>query len=617
VGTNTLLQRTGARVALITTKGFRDLLEIGRQTRPLNYDMHADFPPPVVPRTHRVEIAERVGADGEIVVEITDEERERVASKIAALKPEAVAIALIFSYVNPQHEQQIKHAVAAALPGVFISASSEVQPEFREYERFSTTAINAYLQPTLAHYFDSLGGRLATTLPGARVAISRSNGGLMSLEHAKSLPIRTALSGPAAGVVGAIEAMRGAKRSDMITFDMGGTSADVALVQEGKCRYRHSSSIGGFPIRMAVLDILTVGAGGGSVAWFDHDELLKVGPLSAGAKPGPACYGLGGTQPTVTDANLALGRLPSGGLLDGKMPLDMGLAREAIGRISAPLGLSIEDAARGILDIVTANMVRAIRGITVERGFDPRDFSLFAFGGAGPLHARHVAASLGVAEVLIPALPGILCAQGALASTFKEDIVRTVRRKLNDTQDHAEIQSTIIALSREARRWLASEGAPDDCLEVVVALEARYVGQSFELTIPLRSDEIERLPSLEEIRKRFLVEHERQYGFHSDDGVIEVVNIRLTATIVRRTTSFAGRPRRTESNNLPDPAPRQVWFDGESPIQTPVYQRTHLTVGQNIIGPAVIEQFDTTTVIFPGDELSVDSESNMIVTIGS
>jgi N-methylhydantoinase A len=614
VGTNTLLQRSGARINLVTTKGFRDLLEIGRQTRPLNYDMHTDFPPPLVPRHRRIELSERIGACGEIVAPIAEDDLERVVAEVLAQKPEAVAVCFLFSYLNPQHELEVKRSIQLAAPDLFISASSEVQAEFREYERISTTALNAYLQPVMARYFDTLRDRLKNALPDTHIAISRSNGGLMSLALARAFPIRTALSGPAAGVIGAIEVQRGAGRPNAITFDMGGTSADVALVQNYGCNYRHRSVIGGFPIRLAVLDIHTVGAGGGSIAWFDKDDLLKVGPRSAGADPGPACYGLGGTEPTVSDANLLLGRLPPEGLLGGRMRLVPDLALRAVSRVADALGLTAQEAARGIIDIVTSNMIRAIRVITVERGFDPRDFTLIAFGGAGPLHARQVAAELGISEILVPEMPGILCAHGALASSFKEDIVRTTRRELHGTEDLAAIACAIRDLLEEARRWSEAENLTGAVLHHAVVLEARYVGQNFELPIPLLAKEVGLLPPLDEIRRRFFAEHERQYGFHAEDGLVEIVNVRVTVEVAGHAP--IPHPPVQVRHVVPIPhGTRSVWFDEPDAIDTPVYARRSLASGDKLTGPAVIDQGDATTLLFPGDTLSVDDRLNLLIKV--
>ncbi|MCO5091331.1 hydantoinase/oxoprolinase family protein [Bosea sp. (in: a-proteobacteria)] len=616
VGTNALLQRSGARISLITTRGFRDLIEIGRQTRPYNFDMHTDFPPPVVPRHRRVEIEERVGADGSILAAVDQSDLDRAIGEVLREEPEAVAVCFLFGYLNPVHELEVKRALGVRAPKLFVSTSSEVQPEFREYERISTTVLNAYLQPAMARYLDAVDRELAIKMPGVRVAISRSNGGLMSLPLSKSFPIRTALSGPAAGVIGAASVLRSAGRPNAITFDMGGTSADVALILDHECGYRHASSIGGFPIRMPMLDIHTVGAGGGSIAWFDKDNLLKVGPRSAGAVPGPAAYDKGGVEPTVTDANVALGRLSPAGLLGGAMRLDQDLARQAVNQVAVPLALSVEHAACGIIDIVTSNMVRAIRAITVERGFDPRDFALVAFGGAGPLHARSVAAELGIGEILVPSRPGLLCAAGALTSRFKEDLVRTVNRPIRDDADLSQIASGIAELLDQAKAWSAVEVIDPATVEHQVVLDMRYMGQNFELPIPLSREEIQALPQADTLRDRFFTEHDRQYGFHAPDGVIEVVNIRMTAE------SGAGPGLVHDQVNVDRPAAvprgtRTICFDISGSISTPVYWRDDLVSGQKLIGPAVVDQLDTTSLLFPGDGLEVDTNGNLIIAVKS
>ncbi|MBT4845237.1 MAG: hydantoinase/oxoprolinase family protein, partial [Planctomycetaceae bacterium] len=423
VATNALIQRRGAPVALITTEGFRDLLEIGRQIRPKMYDLKADEPPPLVPRKHRIEIKERIDANGGIVETLEDSAIRKAVETVKASGAEACAVGLLFAFLNPEHERRIGEILKAELPDVFVSLSSSVQPEFREYERLSTTVLNAYLQPIVTRYMDTLKGGLASRIPRAVIGINQSSGGLMSVGRAGEFPIRTALSGPAAGVVGAVHIAKLAGYDDVITLDMGGTSADVALIQDGKAGIGFDQKVAEFPVRLPMVDVNTIGAGGGSIAWFDRDGLLKVGPASAGASPGPACYGQGGAEPTVSDANLVLGRLSPRGLLDGEMALDPTLSASAFKPIADQLGFTLEKTAHGVLGIVSANMVRAIRAVSVERGHDPRGFALMALGGAGPLHAVDVARTLGISTVIVPPAPGILCAQGLVVSDLKEDFV--------------------------------------------------------------------------------------------------------------------------------------------------------------------------------------------------
>ena len=457
VATNALIQRTGAKVALITTKGFRDLLEIGRQTRPHMYSLQIDHPEPLVPRELRFEIAERLLSDGSVHVALTPDDMSRTARKAVASGAEAVAVCFLFAYVNPEHEHRVDSAVADQSGDLPVSLSCEVQPEFREYERFSTMVLNAYLQPMFRDYLGKLSGRIAADYGGSALGIYQSSGGMMSVETARRFPVRTALSGPAAGAVGAVHVARSCARPNLITLDMGGTSADVALIRDYQTGIGHDRSVADFPVRLPMVDIHTVGAGGGSILWFDKDGLAKVGPQSAGADPGPACYGRGGTEPTVTDANLVLGRLGGEGLIGGRMALDVEQARKAFGPAAKRLGYSVEKTALGLLGIVTANMVRAIRTVSVERGHDPRGYSLMAFGGAGPLHASDVARSLGIGEVLIPAHPGILCAQGLVVSDLKEDFVHSRRMPLAGGS-LKELRAIMKGLQQRVAAWFEAEG---------------------------------------------------------------------------------------------------------------------------------------------------------------
>jgi N-methylhydantoinase A len=616
VATNALIQRKGARVALVTTKGFRDLLEIGRQTRPFNYDMHTDFPPPVVPRRRRFEVSERILADGIVLTALTDEDVSEAVAAVAGARVEAVAVCLVFAYLSPEHERRIGEALRRELSDVFISLSSEVQPEFREYERFSTTALNAFLQPLMARYLQNLGVLAERRLDGVPVAISQSSGGLMSIDQARRFPIRSALSGPAAGVVGAIDTARRAGRPNLITFDMGGTSADVAMVRDYEIGQSYNRRIGGYPVRLPMVDINTIGAGGGSIAWFGKDELLKVGPISAGAVPGPACYGAGGMNATVTDANLLLGRLSEGGLLGGRMRLDAGKARTAIEPIASRLGIGVEKAALGILEIVVSNMVRAIRAISVERGYDPRELTLLAFGGAGPLHARDVAESLEMREILVPEAPGILCAAGLIASDLKENFVRT--RRLELAVANAEVMARDIAdLTAEAGRWFDREKVAMAERELAASLDLRYVGQNFELSIPVpggASGTAPKLPAIDGVMRLFWAAHDRSYGYHNPHDPVELVNIRLVA---RRRRQFKAPPAAPVSHRrVPEAVGRrQVWFFAGGPHSAAIFDRARLEPGQTIAGPAIVEQMDSTTPVYPGDTLRVDNVGNLLIEI--
>lgn len=617
VATNTLIQRRGAEVAMVTTKGFRDVLEIGRQVRPAIYDFQLDPPDPLVPRSRRFEIDERIIADGSVRTPIDAANVDALIENIRASGSEAVAVCLLFSYLEPAHERAVAEALRKALPGVAVSLSSEVQPEFREYERFTTTVVNAYLQPRMETYLSSLLETVEKTVPGALVGINQSSGGLMTLDVARAFPVRMALSGPAAGVVGAIQIAREAERPNVITLDIGGTSADVALIKDYRTEPTYGRDVDGFPIMLPMIDITTVGAGGGSIAWFDADGLFKVGPQSAGAKPGPACYRRGGTLPTVSDANLVLGRL-SDTLLDGNMQLDLKLARAALGTVAEPMGKTVEEAALGLLEIMVVNMVRAIRTLSVERGHDPRDFTLMPFGGAGGLHAREVAAALGMEEILIPQAPGIVCAQGLADADLQENFV--ISRVLPmTTEAMADLTEQLSILERRGAEWFATEKTDPARRQITFSLDTRFKGQNFELIVEVGTGtgngEIDIVP-LQEILERFFAAHERAYGFADRDALVEIVSCRATA----RASLGAPRPIKREISETRSPIAdrnRPVCFAVDQILSTPVFDRDKLQPGDVITGPAIIDQMDATTVIFPGDVARVDAYGNILVTVKS
>jgi N-methylhydantoinase A len=611
VATNTLIQRRGGKVALVVTEGFRDLIEIGRQIRPHVFSLQDDYPAPLVSRELRFEAKERVTADGSVVRPLKPETLPALIGEIGDAKPDACAVCLLFSFLKPGHEAMIRDALSAAYPCMYLSISSEIQPEFREYERLSTTVLNAYLQPVMDRYLGDFQTGVSGVAPDAALGINQSSGGLMSADRARHMPIRTALSGPAAGAVGAIHMARLSGLPDVITLDMGGTSADVALIRNYTAGATFNKWIEGYPARLASVDINAVGAGGGSIAWFERDGLMKMGPQSAGAKPGPACYGSGGTEATVTDANLVLGRLSPRGLLNGKMALGVGLARNAIAPLAGRLGFSIERTAHGMLGIVVANMVRAIRVVSVERGFDPRAFALLPFGGAGPLHATGVAKSLGITRCLVPLAPGILCAQGLIVSDLRETFVQTAVTPLRgDRLD--DVAARIGELKAEAAAWFDGERVLAENRGSHIVLDARYVGQNFELAIDL--GDADPLPTIEAINRSFYAEHERAYGFHNPADPIEIVNFRLMA--VGKLRQPATRPCEARTSGAPAATSRRpVWFSADVAQDVPVYDRATLMADDAIIGPAVIEQLDATTLLFPGDRARVDPYLNLIVEI--
>ncbi|WP_374643152.1 hydantoinase/oxoprolinase family protein [Tabrizicola sp.] len=614
VATNALLQRKGAKVALVTTRGFRDLLEIGRQARPLIYDLQADAPVPLAARHLRFEIDERIGPKGEVLQPLKDEDIAQLIDAIRAQGDiQAVAVCLIFSFINPEHEQRIAAAISAALPQVFVSISSEVQPEFREFERFSTTLINAFLQPEVGSYMARLEAEVKTVAPEAEFGIFQSSGGLMSVHRAGQFPVRTALSGPAAGAVGAAGAGASSGIGDVITLDIGGTSTDVCLIREGKTALASTRDISGFRIRLPMVDIHTVGAGGGSIAQIGNDGLMKVGPESAGAVPGPACYRQGGTLPTVSDANVILGRLPTK-LAGGGLTIDRDLAVKAVAPVARQLGVSLEEAALGIVGIANANMSRAIRVVSIEKGYDPRRFTLMPFGGAGGLHAADVAKSLGMKRILIPHAPGILCAEGLIMADLQEDFVANCRTILSD-DTIPQLQAECASLVEKAQSWLAQEAEGNAEHHLLLSFDMRYFGQNYELAVPVASgtDDLP-FPDAAALKQAFLAEYQRSYGHCDPEGMVETVNLRLRATA--RLTQ--GEAKGAVDMAQPEAEERvPVWFDGSGPVATPIYSRSVLPAGTSLPGPAIITQLDSTTVVPPDAKLRVDDALNMIMELSN
>lgn len=615
VATNALIQRRGAKVAMLTTRGFRDLLEIGRQMRPHMYSLQQNSPPPIVPRDLVWEVDERMGPDGKAIIDVDLSSIADIRERIEENGIEAVVVGFLFSYLNDAHEREVAAAISRACPDVQVSLSSEVQPEFREYERLSTTVLNAYLQPVMKSYLDHLEIETAARVKGLDVGIYQSSGGLMSVPVARRFPVRTALSGPAAGAVGAIHSARASGRQNIITLDMGGTSTDVALINGNELTITYEREVADFPVRMPSVDIHTVGAGGGSIAWVDLDGLLKVGPYSAGAVPGPACYDRGGTEPTVTDANMYLGRLSGGGLLSGRMALDRCLAEKAIGDAAKKLGVAPQDVALGILGVVTANMVRAIRVISVERGYDPRDYSLLAFGGAGPLHACDVASALGIKEVIIPGSPGILCAQGLLVSDQMEDFVRTLKVRL-DEESLPGIREALNLLAGQAAEWFERERVAADRAYLSARFDMRHKGQNFELPVKLPrclASQGIAIESAATLADMFHEAHQRSYGFSNPKDPIEIVNLRLTSIATRDIAITA----KADGSGTADDSPyevRPIVFDGKI-HDTPVYGRQNLTVGSEVVGPAIVTQLDTTIVINPGARARQDDGGNLLIEV--
>ena len=609
VATNALLQRKGGKLALITTKGFRDLLEIGRQVRPSVYDLQIDSPPALVERNYRFEVDERVDFKGRIIKNLFNKDITNLENNIKKLKNiDGIAICLLFSFLNPKNEIKLKKILSEKFPNLPISISSEVQPEFREYERFSTTTINAYLQPEVGKYMNNLKEGIIEKDPNIEVNIFQSSGGLTTISRASKFPVRMALSGPAAGVVGASVTTKNSKFKDIITLDMGGTSTDVCLIQNGKAELSNLRDISGFRIRLPMIDINTVGAGGGSIAFVESDGLLKVGPISAGAVPGPACYDLGGSNPTVSDANLILGRLPET-LVGGEMKLNKKNALNSIKTLSRKLKISVEETALGIIGIVNSNMTRAIRSVSVERGHDPRLFSLMPFGGAGGLHAVDIARELSIKNILVPLSPGILCAEGLLLSNLQETFVRTCRTSIEENFNR--IQNSLKELKLMASKWFKGDGKSNGEKSLLFFLDMRYVGQNYELSINL-GNIFNKDISLNKtnLKNLFFEYHKKSYGHFDPLAEIEIVNIRLRAVseLKLKPKKFNVLERKPKLISSVD-----VWFDNKKPNKTKIFQRSTLPPGFEINEPSIIVQEDATTLIPPGCSLNVDQKLNLII----
>jgi len=636
IATNALLERKGARTALITTRGFADVLQIGRQTRPHLYDLQPRKPQPLVPAHWRFEVTERVASDGSVVIPLPLDELAPIIDQMRADEIESVAVCLLFSFLHPAHEQAVRDAIRNVMADVradpqrgerntqhatpsrpFISLSSEVLPEFREYERASATVINAYVAPLMGRYLARLeagldvrepplacGARAGESKGVSRLRIMQSNGGVISAATAAAQAARTVLSGPAGGVVGAFHVAQLSGYERVITFDMGGTSTDVALC-EGGIPTTSEGEIGGMPLRLPMIDIHTVGAGGGSLAQVDVGGALTVGPQSAGADPGPVCYGRGGTVPTTTDANLVLGRLDAAHFLGGEMSLQAESARTAMNELAETMVAdSPASAAWGVIRVANATMERAIRRISVERGYDPRRFALLAFGGAGPLHACDLAQALSIPTVLVPRAPGVLSALGMLVADLVKDYSHTVMLRAHDL-GWADLEIHFRPLKARGREELIAEGVAPQAVSLNQALDMRYVGQSHELTVPVASGD--------DVVEAFHQAHGRRFGHQYANEPVEIVNVRVIARGALLKPRF---PTETPGEGDPTAARighKAVYFGPKTPVKTQLYQRERLQAGHVIPGPAIVFQLDTTTVIPPRWQAQVDPYHTLVI----
>jgi len=612
VGTNAILERKGAQLALVTTKGFRDLIEIGRTQRNAPgslFQIKFVRERPLVSRPCRFEIDERVQYDGQVLKEVAPEEVSLVTERVRQSEAEAVAVCFLHSYINPGNEQFVKRNLAEKLPGVFISASCDVFPEYREYERFSTTVLNCYLIPAMDRYLGFLEDELRNRGYQFSLFIMSSNGGICTARQARALPIRTILSGPVGGVSGAIFLGAKAGLSNMITYDMGGTSTDVCVIENLTPAVSTDNMIRGFPLKAPQVEINTVGAGGGSIAKVDVAGVISVGPESAGADPGPACYGKGGTEVTVTDANLLLNRLGVNTILGGAIHLDRKLAEKALLFLSQGVGgLHVHRLAEGIIQIAIAKMVSSIRQISIEKGKDPRDYVLIPFGGAGPMHAIPIAEELQISQIFIPKYPGNLSALGLLASDLKFNLVKTHLSLFRDL-DPEDLNQVCEELAARGAEVFSEEGFQREELASRFWVDLRYSGQAFELTVPYEPEE----DTIEGLRKRFYRRFREVYGHGKEAGELELINVRAeVTTAVPKPELFPNPPRNEECSTEACREVRDVYFSGQT-VSAPVYDRELLGPAVSIEGPAIVEEEGATTVIFPGWRGQTDLLGNLIL----
>jgi N-methylhydantoinase A len=621
VATNAIIEGKTARTGFITTEGFRDLLEIARQTRPSLYDLHFEKPRPLVPRHLCFGVPERLDARGQVLQSLDEETVRRTAEQLRRLGVDAVAVCLLHSYVNPGHERRVGEILREIIPHVSVSLSCEVAREYREYDRASTTVINAAIKPLMSRYLKGIEASLREAHLAGELLVMQSSGGVFTSRAAVEKPVFMVESGPAAGVMAATYLGGVLGYRDIISFDMGGTTAKAALVQNGTPRLTKEYHVGavaraeahggsgGYPLRTPVLDLVEIGAGGGSLAWVDSGGRLRVGPHSAGADPGPACYGKG-KEPTVTDANLVLGRLNPHYFLGGDIELDPQRARAAIDETCArPLGLEVVAAAHAIVEIANAAMVNALRLVSIERGHDPRDFTLIAFGGAGPLHANRLAAETEIGTIVIPPSPGTTSALGLLVTDLKHDYAETLMQR-GERLDLLAIESIFNTLTEKGRTALGREGVADADMSFFRQVEMRYAGQSFELTVPLPCRPLAP-PDITGVLESFHREHDRAYGYSAPGEPVEWVNLRLTAVgaiIKPRLRELPADSRDARKGR------RSVYFaEVKGSTDCAIYDRYLLAAGSVVPGPAIIEEFDSTTVVHPGYAAQVDSFGNLIV----
>jgi len=616
---NTVLERKGSATALITTAGFRDVYEIGRGNRPDAFDIHFQRPQPLIPRNLRFEVSERLNAKGEVLTPLDEQAVRTLGAELVAQGIESVAVCFLHSYANPQHELAAGRILRDAYPDLFVTLSHEILREFREYERTSTTALNAYVGPRVRRYLHTLKSHLDERGFSGAIQIMRSNGGSMSLAHAAVEPVSMMESGPVAGMIGAGHVAKLLGIRQAIGFDMGGTTAKATLITEGIPAIEDGYYIGGYatgqPMQLPVVSIVEVGTGGGSIAWRDKSGGLHVGPQSAGAAPGPVCYNRGGTEPTITDANVVLGRLNPDRFLGGGMALDIdGAKRALVKNVGEGLNLSANEAAMGVVRIADSAMALAVRAVSVRKGVDPRDTAMIAFGGAGPVHAAALCKEIYIPTLVIPKLPGNFSAMGMLLAPWRQDLVRTLVGVLGKL-DQQTVLAAFDELTAAAKRQLAEDELDDRAAQFGFAVDLRYRGQEHSITVPLAGPDA-LSPTNTAMRERFDELHDQRYGHSASGEIIEVVNLRLTTTVARGDAidSFIGA--KFEAEQAPPEQLRDVIFDDpERPLQARILWRPSLAPGFEVEGPAVIEEPHSTTVIFPGDVARITEHGHMVVSI--
>ena len=615
IAINAVIQKTGARTALVTTEGFADVLEIGRSNRPDTYNLFFEKPVPLVPATLRFAVRERMTAEGKALVPLAAGSLDAAMRALRRADVEAVAVCLLHAYANPAHEIAVGRRLRKEFPKLFVTLSHEILREYREYERTSTAVLNAYVGMQVSTYLRALERPLRKRRFDGKFLIMQSNGGVMTAKRAARVPVAMMESGPAGGIIGAAELGKLVGEPDVIAFDMGGTTAKTCLVEQGLPKMTDQLFIGGYqhgyPMRLPVVDIIEVGAGGGSVAWIDAGGALKVGPRSAGALPGPACYGLGGTEPTVTDANLIAGRLNPTRFHGGEFDLDVGRARAAIElHIARPLGLDTLAAAAGILRIADARMSFAVRAITLQRGYDPRKFAMVAFGGAGPLHAMAIARELHVPRVFIPPQPGHFSALGMLLTDLRQDFVQTRIADFAGLEVKT-LESWFARLESEGRNSLAREGHDIGSVMLLRSLDMRYIGQEYTVRVPVAAD-LREPSALRAVREQFDELYAIRYGHAAADQSAQMVNLRVTAIGKVGKPDFKSlRDKRILA--LPGAATRGVFFPGKGVVQSRVLQRADLKQGETVDGPAIVEEYASTTVLHPGDRGSVNRYGCLVI----